>query len=73
MLESLRKKLDVEPVRLPIHVEECGNTVSSTIPLTLVAMRDQGLLSTQKTLMLLGFGVGYSWAGCLLNLQQDKT
>lgn len=73
MLEALRKKLDVEPARFPIHVEELGNTVSSTIPLTLVAMREQGLLSTQKTLMLLGFGVGYSWAGCLLNLQQDNT
>ena len=73
MLEALRKKLDLEPTRLPIHVEECGNTVSSTIPLTLVAMREQGLLSTQKTLMLLGFGVGYSWAGCLLNFQQDIT
>lgn len=72
MLEALRKKLGVEPARLPIHVEQYGNTVSSTIPLTLVAMRAQGLLSTQKTLMLLGFGVGYSWAGCLLNLQQDK-
>jgi len=72
MLESLRKKLDVEPARLPIHVEECGNTVSSTIPLTLVAMREQGLLTAPKTLMLLGFGVGYSWAGCLLNLQQEK-
>lgn len=73
MLESLRKKLDLAPARLPIHLEECGNTVSSTIPLTLVAMREQGLLSTRKTLMLLGFGVGYSWAGCILNLQQDKT
>lgn len=73
MLESLRKKLDVEPARFPIHVEECGNTVSSTIPLALVAMREQGCFTTQKTLMLLGFGVGYSWAGCLLTLEQDKA
>lgn len=73
MLESLRKKLGVAPARLPIHVEDCGNTVSSTIPLTLVALREQGLFTTRKTLMLLGFGVGYSWAGCLLNFQQDNT
>lgn len=72
MLESLRKKLDVDAARLPIHLEECGNTVSSTIPLALIAMREQGLLRTHKTLMLLGFGVGYSWAGCLLNFQQDN-
>ncbi|SFC06609.1 ketoacyl-ACP synthase III [Massilia yuzhufengensis] len=72
MLESLRKKLGVDAARFPIHVEECGNTVSSTIPLALVAMREAGALRTRKTLMLLGFGVGYSWAGCLLTLEQDK-
>lgn len=73
MLETLRAKLGVEPARFPIHVEECGNTVSSTIPLALVALREQGCFSTRKTLMLLGFGVGYSWAGCVLTLELDKS
>ena len=71
MLESLRKKMGVDPERFPIHVEDCGNTVSSTIPLALDAMRAQGCLATPKTLMLLGFGVGFSWAGCLLTLELD--
>jgi len=71
MLESLRKKLGVDPARFPIHVEECGNTVSSTIPLALEAMREQGCFATPKTLMLLGFGVGFSWAGCLLTLELE--
>lgn len=67
MLEALRKKLKVSEAQFPIHVEECGNTVSSTIPLTLAAMRDDGCFDTEKKLMLIGFGVGYSWAACLLN------
>jgi 3-oxoacyl-[acyl-carrier-protein] synthase-3 len=67
MLEALRKKLKVSEAQFPIHVEECGNTVSSTIPLTLAAMRDNGCFDTEKKLMLIGFGVGYSWAACLLN------
>jgi 3-oxoacyl-[acyl-carrier-protein] synthase-3 len=67
MLDALRKKLKVSEAQLPIHVEECGNTVSSTIPLTLAAMRDEGCFDTEKKLMLIGFGVGYSWAACLLN------
>lgn len=71
MLESLRKKMGVDPERFPIHVEECGNTVSSTIPLALEAMREQGCFATPKTLMLLGFGVGFSWAGCLLTLELE--
>lgn len=71
MLEALRKKMGIDPERFPIHVEECGNTVSSTIPLALEAMREQGCFATPKTLMLLGFGVGFSWAGCLLTLELE--
>jgi 3-oxoacyl-[acyl-carrier-protein] synthase-3 len=67
MLEALRKKLAVSETQFPIHVENCGNTVSSTIPLTLVAMRESGCFDREKKLMLIGFGVGYSWAGCILN------
>lgn len=69
MLEALRKKLKIEPGRLPVHLAECGNTVSSTIPLTLIAMREQRLFDEEQRLMLVGFGVGYSWAACLLNLK----
>jgi 3-oxoacyl-[acyl-carrier-protein] synthase-3 len=69
MLETLRKKMKVDESQFPIHIEDCGNTVSSSIPLTLVAMRQQGCFDTRKKLMLLGFGVGYSWAGCLLNFE----
>lgn len=70
MLEALRKKLKIEPARFPIHLEECGNTVSSTIPLTLIAMREQGCFEQDKRLMLVGFGVGYSWAACLITIRQ---
>ncbi len=73
MLESLRKKMGVDPERFPIHVEEGGNTVSSTIPLALEAMRAQGCFASPKTLMLLGFGVGLSWAGCILTLELEKS
>lgn len=71
MLESLRRKMGVDLARFPIHVEECGNTVSSTIPLALEAMRDRGCFAAPKTVMLLGFGVGFSWAGCLLTLELE--
>ena len=68
MLEALRKKLNVAADRVPICMEDVGNTVSSTIPLALVAMRRDGRLDTPKRLMLIGFGVGLSWAACILNI-----
>lgn len=67
MLEALRKKLKLPEEKMPVHVEYCGNTVSSTIPLTLFDMRKKGQLKPGVKLMLLGFGVGYSWAGCLVD------
>lgn len=66
MLEALRKKLGVSPEKLPILMERCGNTVSSTIPLALIAMRGSGKLKVGEKVVLAGFGVGYSWATCFL-------
>jgi 3-oxoacyl-[acyl-carrier-protein] synthase-3 len=68
MLEALRKKLRVPEEKLPITMGDCGNTVSSTIPIALFKLIRQGRLMHGQRLMLVGFGVGYSWAACLLNL-----
>jgi 3-oxoacyl-[acyl-carrier-protein] synthase-3 len=67
MLEALRKRLKLTDEKLPICVEHCGNTVSSSIPLALIELREQGRVTPGTTAMLVGFGVGYSWAGCLIN------
>jgi len=66
MLEALRKKLKVPEEKLPITMHDCGNTVSSTIPIALFNLINQGRLQRGQRLMLIGFGVGYSWAACLL-------
>lgn len=68
MLQALRKKLKLSEEKLPIHIENCGNTVSSSIPFALLEMRKQGNFDTEKKMMLVGFGVGYSWAACILYL-----
>jgi 3-oxoacyl-[acyl-carrier-protein] synthase-3 len=67
MLEALRKKLKLPVEKLPITMESCGNTVSSTIPIAMHKLLSQGRLKRGQQLMLVGFGVGYSWAACLLS------
>jgi 3-oxoacyl-[acyl-carrier-protein] synthase-3 len=64
MLEALRKKLRIPVDKLPILMEDCGNTVSSTIPFAMIRLREEGRLVRGKELVLAGFGVGYSWACC---------
>lgn len=66
MLEALRRKLDIPPARFFVDLADCGNTVSSTIPIALSRAAAQGRLAVGNRVMLVGFGVGYSWAATLL-------
>jgi 3-oxoacyl-[acyl-carrier-protein] synthase-3 len=61
MLERLRAKLDIAPSKFALRLEACGNTVSSTIPIALEPLIGG---STRRRALLVGFGVGYSWAAC---------
>lgn len=66
MLEHLRKRLKISPEKFVVAMGHCGNTVSSTIPIALREAREDGLLKSGHLVMLVGFGVGYSWAATLL-------
>lgn len=68
MLDALRKKIGVDSCKLEFVAEDIGNTVSSTIPFALERLVDGNMIYANKTIMLVGFGVGYSWASCIINL-----
>ena len=65
MLDQLRTRMELAEDRLPIDMSDIGNTVSSTLPILIDRMRSRGDLSNGATQMMVGFGVGLSWAGCL--------
>lgn len=65
MLSMLQQRIGVAPERLPIRLSEYGNTVSSTIPILIQGLRESGELTEAMQTILMGFGVGWSWAGCL--------
>lgn len=64
MLQQLQRRMEIDEQRLPIRLAECGNTVSATIPILIHDLRREGVLTEGMTNMLVGFGVGWSWAGC---------
>lgn len=66
MLERLRDKLGIEPGRFTIALDDTGNTVSSSIPIALERARREGVIRPGDRVMLVGFGVGYSWAATLI-------
>lgn len=74
MLESIRSKLGIPHDRFVINLRDTGNTVSATIPIALAEEASAGRLKPDNTVLLSGFGVGYSWASVLLRWHpQFKT
>ena len=67
MLEHLRKKIGIAPEKFFISMSQTGNTVSSTIPIALKEAEDRGALVRGMKVMLVGFGVGLSWGGLMVN------
>ena len=65
MLEQLRQRLELPEEKLPIVLENVGNTVSSTIPIVIEHLRANNQISDGDANLLIGFGVGLSWAGCV--------
>ncbi|WP_426483845.1 3-oxoacyl-ACP synthase III family protein [Flavobacterium sp. 2] len=70
MLNHLRKKIKISEEKFFIAMEDCGNTVSSTIPIALYEAQKQEKLTAVSNVILAGFGVGYSWAACNLIFNQ---
>ena len=65
ILDFLRKKIQIDSSKFFIHIENCGNTVSSTIPIALSEAIK--LRRCEGKVLLAGFGVGYSWGGVVIN------
>lgn len=68
MLDRIRLKLKLPEEKFCVRMDRCGNTVSSTIPIALHQSLESGALSHGQRVMLLGFGVGYSWAAGMMRV-----
>lgn len=66
MLDALKKKLRIPDEKFYIYIEKCGNTVSSTIPIALYHIMKDRSIPKKSKILLLGFGVGLSWGGCII-------
>jgi 3-oxoacyl-[acyl-carrier-protein] synthase III len=72
MLDKLRKQSKIPEEKFLMSMEDIGNTVSSSIPIAITNAKKDGMLKNKQKLMLVGFGVGLSWAACLINNTWDN-
>ncbi len=68
ILDLLRRKLNIEPEKFCEYLTDCGNTVSSTIPIALHELIRSGRVHESSRVMLVGFGVGLSWGATIITL-----
>lgn len=66
MLEFIRRKMNIPKEKFIINMEETGNTVSSTIPISMKLAIKNGLLKKGMKVLIAGFGVGYSSSASVL-------
>lgn len=68
MLKHLTKKCKLTGMNTPINIDRYGNTSCASIPLLLTTDLRGRLLQSGTRLATFGFGVGYSWAACSLEM-----
>ncbi len=68
MNEHLRKKIGIAEEKFYNNMLHTGNTVSATIPIALKDCIDRKIIEPNDKVLLVGFGVGYSWGGTIINV-----
>lgn len=66
MLQTIRKRCKIPEDKFLIYLKDCGNTVSSTIPIALYHGFDDKKITAGDKVLLAGFGVGLSSAGVVI-------
>ena len=68
ILEYLRKKMKIPKEKFFINLLYTGNTVSATIPIAIKGCLDNNVIERGNTVLIVGFGVGYSWGGTIIEI-----
>lgn len=65
-LEYLRRTMGISRDKFHVALRHFGNTVSSTIPIALQEAIREGRVRSGALIVVVGFGVGYSWGATII-------
>ena len=71
-LDFLFKALRVPREKQFVNIAQIGNTVSASIPIALRDAELKGRLKPGMRVLLVGFGVGLSWGGCIVTWSDGR-
>jgi len=68
IIDTIRVRAKIPKEKMLISIKDTGNTVCSTIPIALKDAFNNNLIKKGDKVMLVAFGVGYSWGSCVLTI-----
>lgn len=73
MLNLLRRKIGIDKAQFYVDLRDGGNTVSNTIPIALKRyITNNNTIQKGDEVLLMGFGVGLSWSGGVIKINNLK-
>ena len=66
VIDNIIRVLELPQHKVFINYDKVGNTVSASLPMALRDAVADNRVKTGDQIMLVGFGVGYSWGACLV-------
>ena len=66
VIDKITANLNLPIEKVYTNYQQIGNTVSASIPIALKDAYEDGRLHAGDCSMLVGFGVGLSWGGCIV-------
>ncbi len=69
MVEVIRKMMKIPEEKVPYSLKLYGNTITATIPLTIVSELRKEAEARSLRVLLSGFGIGLSWGSAVLRLE----
>lgn len=66
IIDAMQKKLEIDPDRVQLSINEFGNTIAATIPTTLDKYFRQGRVKPGQTILLTAFGAGLTYGSVVL-------
>ena len=70
--DNLIRRLQLPEEKVFINCGQIGNTVSASIPIAFKDAIEAKRLKEGDLVMLVGFGVGYSWGSCLVHWREES-
>lgn len=68
IVETIGQRLGIPPEKNYSYIENCGNTVASTIPIALKNAWTEKKVKRGDRVLIAAFGIGYSWGATIINL-----